>query len=362
MAAGGGNVPPPTTPPPLGGNQVAVPTTIDASGKTDTSAAWNDWLGSLPDGRDIVFPIDGTYRLDRPVTVTGKKNWTFTGRKSRFVQGPEPVGLTTQQLRSRYMLRFAQTDGVVVRDLQFIGSNLGATWQGKGYDSTREAQHAVDLQAAKNTTIAGCLLGLTWGDAIYLGPSIGPGFPPCENTRIQSCSIYGTGRQSIAVCAAKNTTIEWCGFDLARRTVIDVEPNSADWHVDGITIRDSVFGYWRLGMIGLNGHGTISNVRVERVTATRRLAVLASRAADRARVRNVEVLDCVGPPGGNDRKVGMKRVDGLLVVGNRAPHIARTTDPTGCVIGETCDVDIHDNDWGPGLPQFHNQTPDYVCA
>lgn len=360
MTATGGNFPPPA-PAPLPAGTVAVPSSIDPTGRTDTTAAWNDFLNSVPDDTTIKFPIDGTYRIDMPVTVTGKTGLKLDGQKSRFVQGPEPAGLDRLALRGRYMLRLDKTDHTTIQNVQFIGSNLLATLQGKGYDSTREAQHCLDLKAARHTTVTGCQFSQPWGDAIYLGPTIGSGFPPCEDTLISHCSVWGTGRQGIAVCAATRTTIEWSTFDLNRRTVIDVEPTAAGWNVDGLTVRDITTGAWRLGGIGLNGSGTITNVRVERYVARGRLAVNAGRSATQPRVRNVEVLDCVGPAG-NDRKVGMKRVDGLTVVGNRAPHIARTSDPTGCLIAETCDYEIHGNDWGSGLPQYVNQTPDYVCG
>ena len=69
--------PTPTPTPFVGG--VPVPSTIDATGTSDASAALNSWLPSVPNGSTIVFKAGGVYRMDQSLAVGRRQNLVLEG-------------------------------------------------------------------------------------------------------------------------------------------------------------------------------------------------------------------------------------------------------------------------------------------
>lgn len=337
-----------------------IPDTIDKTGLSDVSSQLTDFINSLPESASVNFPVEGIYRVDMPIRVIGKVGLRLFGRNSRFVQGPEPVGLDRLALRSRFVWSFKECFKTEIMQMHIVGANPYAGMHSKAYDSTREAQHAIDLAGCEKMTISDLTTSQTWGDGIYVGPSIVQGaLIPCRETLIQRCSIWGSGRQGIAITHANDTTIDWCAFDSARRTVIDIEPTASHWTVKRTNIKNCVVGSWRLGCVGINGSsGTIEDVLVEKCKGKRFLVRVVRN--DLQRRKNISVINCETGPG-NDAMVVSRTVDGLTVVGNKQPLIPRLTNPSGCVISYTCAIDISGNDWGPGIEQYWDKTPTF-CA
>lgn len=70
--------PTPTATPPAPAG-IAVPSSIDATGSSDASAALMSFLNTVPDGSTIVFKAGGVYRMDSALKFSGRHNLVFEG-------------------------------------------------------------------------------------------------------------------------------------------------------------------------------------------------------------------------------------------------------------------------------------------
>ncbi|HEX8501189.1 MAG TPA: right-handed parallel beta-helix repeat-containing protein [Pyrinomonadaceae bacterium] len=124
---------------------------------------------------------------------------------------------------------------IAVRDLQIKGAN-------PGFDS---AQQAIALGNCKNCVVERVWLNATRTIGIQLGGSAQYG-NFAENSRVTDCLFTNVASQNLALVNGRNITFENNRFVNPGQpggpgsTVIDLEPNGADDHLENVVIRNNL--------------------------------------------------------------------------------------------------------------------------
>ena len=139
---------------------VSVPSSIDASGATDVSAALNAFIKSVPDGSTIVFKAGGTYRLSQGLWLTNRHNLVFEGNGATL--GAAGSGSTLVSTP----FRIDQGNGSIsIRGFTIVGNNPNTTTV---YTPSGEEQHGVGIWGSSDIEVAHNTIGHTWGDGVYI--------------------------------------------------------------------------------------------------------------------------------------------------------------------------------------------------
>lgn len=243
-----------------------VPCPVDPSGGGNVAAAMNAWIATLQPG-DIGDLLGLSYRCDQTLLLDGLSGVTLRNGEI-WTDDPTGDGSTLEDpssaARTRSHIRVSGCTDVTIENIDVIGANALGGVGDDAYVADLEAQHAVDVLASTGTTIRGGDFGYVYGDLIYLGGTSGTG--PCVNTHIDGVTAHHSGRQGIGIGNATTTLIENCNIGEIRRSLVDLEPASVNWAVDGVTIRDCVFGPKRLTWLASQGEEHVDNVLVEDCT------------------------------------------------------------------------------------------------
>src|SRR4051812_19178052 len=113
---------------------VAVPTSIDATGRTDATAKLNTFFNSVPDFSTITFKAGSKYRIDGTVRIVSKQGLTIVGNGALLFA-------TTKGDRDRAHVRLNRSTGVTIRKLTVRGANPNAGMADSAYNPNYEAQH-----------------------------------------------------------------------------------------------------------------------------------------------------------------------------------------------------------------------------
>ena len=179
--------------------------TVPAPSGRDDTAALNAFFVSAPNGSCVAF-VRATYRLSGTLAISGKSGLDVRGNGA-------VLAAQTQADRNRRHLVIAKSSNIAVNDLQVVGANQ----QHLRSQAQLEAQHGVDE---------------VYGDAIYIGGD-------STNILVQGGAFSHTGRQGLAVTAAKGVTLDGFSVQNAGRYCIDLEPNVPRVAVEQVTIRNT---------------------------------------------------------------------------------------------------------------------------
>ena len=223
-------------PPALAGT-ASVPSSIDATGSSDASAALNAFIKATPDGSTIVFKAGGTYRLDRGLVLTNRHNLVFEGNGatlrannagSTWLGGPFNINQGSSY--------------VTVQDFTLVGSNPNTTTV---YNPGQENQHGVGIWGSSHIEVAHNTISHTFGDGVYVSGN--------DSTHVSSDSVWihdntftYAGRNGIALTAASNVTIEGNRFDKVGLHDFNIEPDYAYQTVAFVTFRNNTVGSYSL--------------------------------------------------------------------------------------------------------------------
>jgi len=318
-----------------------VPSSVDASGSSDASAALNSFIGSVPDGSTIVFRAGGTYRLDHGILVTNRHNLVFEGN-----------GATLRANGSGSTLRdspFAIDQGnsyITIRNFTITGNNPNTTTL---YTAGQEGQYGVGVWGSTNVEIANNTISHTWGDGIYVSGN--------DTTHASSDSVWVhdnafsyIGRSGIALTAGSHVTVEHNSFDRVGIHVFNIEPDTAyqvntfdtfqNNTVGSYSVSTSYVGYF-FAADGAAG-STTHDVTVTGNTVAGNphggyggyprgldTTVQVARRANITFTNNSTATAAAGPV------LAFDHVDGVTVTGNTQPLssgvLAKFTDCTGVV-------------------------------
>jgi hypothetical protein len=209
---------PPSTAGPCGGRpERAAPA---PSGRDDTQAL-NAFFASAPNNSCVVF-ARATYRVDGTVVISGKSGVEVRGNQSVLASQIEAD-------RNRRHVVIEKSSNIGISDLYVRGANqqhLRSQWH-------LEAQHGFEIADHSSAIrLVNVHVDEVYGDAIYIGGD-------STDVAVQGGAFSHTGRQGIAVTAAKGVILEGFTLQNAGRYCIDLEPNVPRVAVDQVTIRNT---------------------------------------------------------------------------------------------------------------------------
>jgi hypothetical protein len=328
----------------------SVPSSIDASGASDVSAALNAFIKSVPDGSTIVFRAGGTYRLDQGLALYNRHDLVFEGNGATLrANNPGSTWISGPFNVNSQRTSFGQNSHITIRNFNLVGSNPNTTTiysPGSG-----ENQHGVGIWGGSYIEVAHNTISHTYGDGVYVSGN--------DDTHVSADSVWihdntvsYAGRSGIAITAGTNVLIEGNSFDKVGLHVFDIEP---DWSYQVnayVTFRANSAGSYSLTTADVgfffavnapNAPGsTIRDVTVtgNTVTGTARAGYdgtprgLNTRVSG-ARRQNIAFTDNTSTTAAVGPVLYFANVDGVTVTGNRQPLVsgsqAQFSDCTGVV-------------------------------
>jgi hypothetical protein len=213
--------PQPSVPPssgPCGGRRAV---TVPAPSGGDDTAALNALFVSAPNDSCVAF-VRATYQVSGTLAITGKSGLDVRGNGA-------VLAARTQADRNRRHLVIAKSSNITVNDLHVVGANQ----QHLRSQAELEAQHGVEIADHSNgIRLVNLRVEEVYGDAIYIGGD-------STDVLVQGGAFSHTGRQGIAVTAAKGVTLDGFTVQNAGRYCIDLEPNVPRVAVEQVTIRNT---------------------------------------------------------------------------------------------------------------------------
>jgi hypothetical protein len=239
--------PPPTVPP---GPHIYRPS-LDATGRTDVSAAMNAFFNSVPNGSTVEIP-PGTYRMEQTLLLAGRSNLTIRANGVLFT-------MTSRGDRDRDNVHIADSTGISLTGLSVRGANPQG---GVLNDGAVEGQHGIEVNRSRNVTLTNVTATDTYADFFYVGGGDGNG--PSENIILRGCRGARSGRQGISITNARNVLIEGCTLSEVRRTALNFEPNSRGGHViDNVRFVGNTIGRTQLLFVSAEGTGPVNNILIQ---------------------------------------------------------------------------------------------------
>ena len=192
-------------PAPVTTRTVSVPSSIDASGATDVSAALNAFIKSVPDGSTIVFKAGGTYRLEpQGIVLYNRHNLVLEGNGATL--GCDPGGMARRpDQHSSQRTSIGHNSHISIRNFTLVGSNPNTTTiysPGSGEEPARRRHLGRLVHRDRREPIS-----KTYGDGVYISGN--------DDTHVSADSVWihdntftYIGRNGIALTAGSNVTIE----------------------------------------------------------------------------------------------------------------------------------------------------------
>lgn len=306
-----------------GGPVYTIPSSFDATGATDVSAALQAWLITLPFGIQLQFPEGGVYRVDNGLRFRRRQDTRYfsPGAGCQFI-----VGTTGDRNRSN--LWFDLCIDIQVDNLHVKGANPNGGNHATGYNDNLEGQHGFKIGACQGALIENCSATETYGDGVWIGGDIAtyPEFP-AGSTDITVRNFRGTniGRTGFVCVWGEDITIEDSSLTNGSRTGIDFEPVGDNAYVDGVLVQRCTFHNFKLNWIAAQGRERVDNVTLldNVLTGDSALKIkvnnLGQDMAQTERCANwrIERNTGSGYPGTGYRAVmQLWRVDGVVVKDN----------------------------------------------
>jgi len=323
---------------------VSVPSSIDATGRTDVSGAFAVFLASVPDNRVIQLAAGGQYRMESTLVVSDRHGLTLDGNGAR-------IFATTRGDRERANLRLLRGSDITIENLWIQGANPDGGVGGI-FDLALEAQHGIDIQGTRNTTVRNTTITDPYGDFINMQLDYHDGWT--DGVHIVGNHFERSGRQGITITAARNVVVENNTMTDMRRATFDFEPGRADrWGADNVLIRNNDIGPGQLNFIAAAGQGPVDDVTIQgNHLHGQALQVFMHDTAGGIR-RNWKVLDNTSDLVFNaPHQAAMRfwRVSGLQVSGNHQPFTKGFT-MYGTWTQDSCGLALSGNDYANATGQ-----------
>ena len=246
-------------PAPVTTHTVTVPAAIDATGKTEVSAALNSFIETVPDGSIISFPTGATYLLDKCIIIGSRHNLVFEGNGTTLRAGSNAKG--NDAFATPFVVGYSpdhpNTD-IVVHDFIIIGNSRTPGI----YIARSEFQSSLSAAYSKRVEIYNITGSAAPGD-----------FLRCEQADeiwVHDCHALTVGRNGISVTEGSDILVERVAFDISGHCTFDIEPNYANDVCSDITLRNNTAGKWGYAFLALgsNAGGPIDKIVVDNNTVT----------------------------------------------------------------------------------------------
>src|SRR5262245_5981215 len=332
-------------PAPALGGDVRTAGGIDATGRSDVTAGLQALFDGTPDGGVVNLRAGADYRVEGTLVLQDRHDLRIDGNGAR-------IFATTRGDRTRSQLQLVGGSDLVVRNLEIQGANPHAGLDERAYVAELEAQHAIDLHGVSDVELDRVNLHDTYGDFVYLGlRDDGQGWS--QRVWIHDSTFARSGRQGIAVTAARDVVIEHNRVTDVRRATIDLEPNGPTWGADNIHIIDNRVGPGRLLFVAAAGSGPVDKIVIARNTLQGRALYGWVDPPEGSRRQRFWVVDNTTDTMAMDEPVQFTRTDGAVVHGNRQPieapdALVRSTD--------SCAVAVTDNAIAPSTRALEGES------
>lgn len=226
-----GDTPTPTPPPadPVG---IVVPASIDRTGSSNVSGAMQNFVNGVPDGSTIVFPAGATYLLSGDgLFLRRRSGLTLTGEGATL----KSLGCDSEDS----LIRVEGGSGIVIRGLTLVGDN-DVAGTSNAYTGGCEHQHGIAVSAASDVEIDQVTIRRVHGDCLYLGRDTQGTWASDVRFHDSTCTL--TGRQGVAIVAAKKVRVARVEFDKIAINVLDIEPNTGADGATDITLTSNTVG------------------------------------------------------------------------------------------------------------------------
>jgi hypothetical protein len=369
------NVVPVAPPPPpaveLPRTVVSIPAAIDATGASDVSDALIDFFASVPDGATIRFPAGARYRVEKGLLFEGRVGLTFEGNGATvFADDPAPLGENTYLVlngervmvngtwavtdyaranRTRQHFRFEGGGDITIRDLTIRGAHWDAGADGT-YVAELEGQHGISFNGVQGALVERVRITDVLGDFVYFG---GHDRNWSRRITVRDSHFERNGRQGMAITAAEDVLFERNYMGDVRRTLIDHEPNGNVGGMRRVTIRNNVFGPFRLTWFAGHGkQGVAEDLTIENNLTHGPMNVIMNDTAQqrhkRWRIVGNRSTVMMGSP---IPLMRFHHVDGLVVRDNVQAMNARR-EMTGVSVSSSCGVDVGGNQFQGSLREY----------
>jgi hypothetical protein len=279
---------------------VAIPSSIDATGKTDASAALTAFFKSVPAGSTIQFKADGVYRMDIGLVVTRRDNLVLEGNGATLKS-------TGDWSDSNSLITLRSATRITIRDLKLVGNNPTPGV----YHPAQEWAHGIHVSGGSNIDISGVTTGSTWGDCLHVSAW-------ADSVSFRDSTCLSAGRHGVAITAGRNVTVQRCSFGTIGYGALDIEPNASTDGAVNIKFLDNSIAAQTGVFFAANGAAgsTVSDVTVDGNTVsggTLRSIVTLARRSNIVFTNNVSSMEGAGP------LLNFSHIDGLTVTGNVEP-------------------------------------------
>ncbi|MEZ5181013.1 MAG: hypothetical protein R2702_03915 [Acidimicrobiales bacterium] len=329
--------------------RVEVPSTIDATGRTDVTDELDAFFADVPDGAIIDFPEGGRYRADGTVDIESKNRLTVRGNGSTIFA------------RSRGDLRRVHVAITRGRDLRIERLNVEGAHPtpglgDDGYQPDYEGQHGFAIKGTDGIELDAVQVSDVYGDFVYLGrPDDGGDW--ARRVWIHDSLFVRNGRQGIAITAARGVVIERNGIAQVARSTFDLEPNGPSGGAIDVQILNNQVGPGRLLFLAAAGLGPVAAVVVEGNVLTGRAMTVTILPPDGDRRDRFWIVGNNASVVARNTPIRVTRVDGLVVWRNRQPL---ETGGLGVETKDVCGLIVAENDFGPFTTGA--RPPDQVCG
>ena len=296
----------------------AIPSSIDATGSTDASAALISFVGTVPDGSTIVFKAGGIYRMDAALKFAHRHNLTFEGNGATL----RANGGTTEASSLFWLGSYGGgNSGIVIRNFTLVGNSSTPGV----YQSGREGAHGILVDSGSAIEITGVTVRGVWGDCLYVGSA-------ASGISFHDSTCASNGRNGVTVTSAKNLTVQRVAFPKSGYCTFDIEPNVSTESASNIKFLDNTAGTWTNSFLSAEGAvGSVVNgvtVSGNTVSGGSLLTIIdLSRRQNIVFTNNTSTVPASGPV------LRFTHIDGLTVTGNVQPltsgALASITDSTG---------------------------------
>jgi hypothetical protein len=310
---------------------VNVPSSIDANGTTDASAALNAFLKGVPDKSIVVFKARGTYRLDRAIHLIDRHDLLLNGNGATL----RMAGCDVEE--SAYLLDGRPSTRITILNFTMVGDNADAG-TAAAYVGGCESAMGVAIYGAQDIIVSKVTISSVHAECVYIDAGGNPrGTRPwADRITFKDSTCRLNGRMGVAIVAASHVTVVRNTFDDIAISVFDIEPTQPDGGATYISLTDNVInGYgessrWTPWVLEGSAYGMTSTI-VHDVTLARNRVHGMTRAGNTGtsaglRVKAVtetwarfSIRDNISTVTGSGPTMYFQYVDGLTVSGNVQP-------------------------------------------
>ncbi|MGZ4285416.1 MAG: hypothetical protein ACXVFK_00080 [Solirubrobacteraceae bacterium] len=303
--------------PDVASGAVAVPSTIDATGRTEVTAPLQRFIAAVPDGTTVVLRHGGTYRIDGTLAWRDRTGITIDGNGATLIAGSHGGP-------NRAEIRLLDGARWTIRNLRIRGSYPG----GRPFDPRFQWQHGIDLRGVNGVVIDHVAITNVFGDAVYVGLST-TRQRWSQDVLISDSTGVRTGRMSVSITAGRHVTVDGGFWSEPALSTFDLEPNGPSGGADDVLITHTTIGTREQGSalmvpsaLLVAGYSPVSNVtfRDNRLSGSPLVVRVFQQGS--IRTRNLVVQDnlsTVPLAGLGPAAIVLHKTDGVTVTGNLQP-------------------------------------------